>query len=1131
MVGPNGVGKSNLSDAIRWVLGESSARTLRGERMEDVIFAGSDARRPLPLAEVSVTLDNSDRFLPIGFSEVMMTRRVDRAGSSEYLLNRANCRQRDFADLLHGTGLGRHNFAVVSQGQADELLADRPEQLRAVIEEAAGITRYRARRAEAERHLAAAGAARERLGDLLAERERQLPELAAEAERARRHRALAEELRGIELALWARELAQLRQRRLGLEQAVVTATGRLEAAERAWQEASADLGRLEAEQTRARAAWDQRREAEHALAARIERARQDGRLAAALAERLEGEQARLEEQTAEARARLAGWEQEAASRARQREEVERAITAAAAEVAAVRAAAGQSAAARQQAAQRTGALEAELAALRRTQERLRAAPARSERDTALRAAAHAEAELAAARTAAAAAQQAAAQARAEREAAERAVAEARAEVLRRRSAVARVRERLTAATSRAGALREMIRHGAGLAQGPRTVLGGKAKGLAAFAGILGTLAQLLEVPPDLAVAIDAALGGAGTDLVAVGADAAAAAIAALKERRGGRATFLPLGALSEPSLPAAARSLAGRPGVVGWAADLVDCEERVRPAVAHVLGRVLVAEDLAAARSLARQSGFRIRIVTRDGDVVHAGGAMTGGWLAGERRGGSLGQEAEAARLRREAAELAEAVRAEEAELAAATARVEAAEAAGRLAGQNAAQAAAEAAAAAALLQRLEGEVRRARNRAKALSAGEVRDEGAIAAAGVRAGELEREIGAARTAEREAAEADLQARAALQAALGQSQALDRQRADADAWTGRLDEERTRIATQLAELDAAGGKLDAERSEHLAAAERAGRTAAELGAQAEAAAREAADLRQRLLAVEQEAGIAARARGRADGLRSEAERILRAAEVERARAEAAETGLAERLRQAYAMELAELAGIAPAEHPGQARERGNALRGDLAAMGEVDPGAVQKFQHERERAQRLKGRLDDVDAATIICRTWIDRIERRMQTAYQETLEAVRQEFAGVYRRLFGGGTADLLAVGEGLQIAVQPPGKRAGPLPLLSGGERALCGVALLFALLRLRPASFCVLDEVDAALDDANVVRLGAFLREWSEAGTQFIVVTHQRATMEAADRLIGVTLSDGGASHLVSLRLPEAPAAAGAS
>ncbi len=1128
IVGPNGAGKSNLSEAIRWVLGESSARSLRGERMEDVIFGGTPARRPLPLADVSVSLDNADQSLPIGFGEVTLTRRVDRAGGGEYLLNRSPCRQRDFIDLLHGTGLGRHPFAFVSQGQADELLAARPEELRAVIEEAAGVTRYRARRADAERRLAAAAVAMARLGDILAERERHLPVLAAEAERAQRHRALVDELKRIELAVWARELGQLQERRRASDEAAARAAAAVAAAGAELTAAQERLDEALAAQAERQSAWERQREGERAAAAEILRIRQDGRLAAALAERLVAERQRLLAQADGARSRLAGWHAEAAERAGRREQLARAHEQSLEQLGVAEAGAAAAAQARAEAGARLAALEADLTSVRRERERRMAAPGPAERDAALAAAERAEAEAAAAGEESARTGLQAKAAREARTAAETAASEARGAGGRLRNQLGEARERLTALRSRAQALREMLRHGAGLAQGPRAVVAGKAEGDPAFVGVLGALVQLLQVPPELAVAIDAALGGSAQDLVALTAADAETAITALKERRAGRATFLPLDALAQAPLPAATRDLAHQPGALGWAADLVDCEERVRPARDHALGRVLVARDLAAARALARRSGFRVRVVTVEGDVVHAGGAMTGGFLGGERRGGALGQEAEAARLEAEARAQEAAVAAAERGLRDSGRRAEAAEAALRKASKDAAAGEARFAAALALMRRAEAESKRARSAADDLSRRELRDETAIAELGEREAALLKDVAAAREAEQGAARADIQAQAGRERAVNRRDAVRAQLADAEAWEARLQGERRRLEETLAGLEAEAERLAAEGSSRTAEAERHARHAEELDAAAAAARGESAAREQALAAAREAAAAAAAERSRAEGRRGEAEQALRLAEVDAARQEAAVGALGERLAQAYGMTLDDLGSIAPAERPASAREAAAAIRAQLAELGEVNLGAVSLHQAEKERAAALAAQLADLDAAAATCRRWSEQVGARMQTAYADTLTAVRRELGDVFARLFGGGRADLAEVAGGLELLAQPPGKRAGPLSLLSGGERALVGVALLFALLRLRPASFCVLDEVEAALDDANVARFAQFLREWSGAGTQFIVVTHQRATMEAADRLVGVTLADGGTSRLVSVRLAEAAAAA---
>ena len=1151
IVGPNGSGKSNITDAVRWVLGEGSARTLRGQRMEDVIFGGSARRRALPLAEVTLTLDNADGTLPLPHAEVSVTRRVDRSGVGDYLINRQACRLRDVQDLFAGTGLGRNAYALVGQGQVDEALRARPPERRAMVEEAAGVTRYRQRLFEGNRRLVAAAACEQRLSDLVAERQRALEALSRQAERAARHRAVSTELRTVDLRLSAREWGSVAAERQGAATEAQT-TGEEYAA------LADELGTVAGQQRELVAALGAARAQQEAAASActeaergVDRARQAESLAAGLAAAAEAEASRAEGRLTDLRARQGrdgGARGSAAAGGAAAED----------ELARCRGAVvGAEAALSLAVQQRRGAAEAFAGAggaLAACRQEVAAATAGS------------GVALTAARTALEAAQQRLARAEAVAAGAAAVVAACRerlgpaaAAAEGARGGVAAVRAHRDALASLAGGLRGRVRvlaqvaaAGAGYAQGPRTVLAGKTKGLAAFSGVIGTLGELIEVPARLASALAAALGGAISDLVTESAAAAAAAIAGLKAAQGGRATFLPLGALAVSPVAADLRGLAGRPGALGWAADLVSCDLRVKQAVLHALGRVLVAEDLAAARRLSQEAGYRVRLVTLEGDVVHPGGAMTGGVIRGERAGGLLGRDQEQRRLQRRLEAVTDDQGCADAALAALLATAEHLEQAWGEARRAAASAEAhlqgatgEVAGARAERDRLdrEGSVLRQRLGAQAQVDPEelARRERALAAAAE--GSVAR-LAAAEAEEARAREAVTAARIAVATAEAQARA-------AAAEAARAIREAAAVAERLAEVEAdrarALASLDQQRKAGAAAAALAtsvGATAAAAQDRLRAAAAAVADLGEQ----------AATAATRREWCERERERLagaLRRAEAALAKADAVLAALTARLDVAYGLQPAALQGVVPSERPSADREHAAALRQELGSLGGVRPEAVLEHQALALALAVLSADAQDVRAAALELIAWGREMEGALQGRYEETLAAVRAHFGAIYARLCGGGTADLIpvqpvvaegaggtaspplgqappdlavavhpAAAAGLEIVAQPPGKHLAHLGLLSGGERALVAIALVLAFLQVRPAAFCILDEIEAALDEANVDRCAAYLREVA-AGTQFIVVTHQKGTMEAADRLVGVTMGEAGTSHLLSVRL----------
>lgn len=1156
IVGPNGAGKSNIADAVRWVLGEQNPRELRGARMEDVIFGGSASKKPLGLAEVTLLLDNTDHYLPIDFTELAVGRRVDRSGAGEYLINRTSCRLRDVTGLVTGSGMGREAYSFIGQGRVEEILAGRPEERRPALEEAAGILRHKARKAEAMRLLDQAAARAMRLSDVLAELEANLAPLRQEAERAERREAAGSRLGELEAALLGHELRAMRGRmknRQGEEARLAAELARQgEAAQQAGHrreehragleavEGELDgLGRALAEaaraEERARAALERCREAAGGLAARrghleeeladlqVRREAWEARWAegsAALA-RLAGETAAARQRVADLEARLSGVEGRRAAVAsalrRQRDELFGVMSEAAQ-------ARNQAAAGVKEQALRERELTRvveEVASLEATCARLEAELAHLAEE-----AAEGERSLADARARES-------QAAAERQELQRQAAEKGAEL-------AETRDRLSGARSRLEALRELEGDYDGYAHGVRTVLRGRDRSAAAFRGVLGAVASLVDVPAQLERAVEVALGQALQNLVVETEDDAQRAIEQLKAERGGRATFLPLETVRGRGPDARDADLAGQPGAVGWAAGLVGCEGRLRPVVEHLLGRVLVARDLGAARTLARTSGYRYRMVTLEGEVIHPGGALTGG-REGGRDKGLLSRAGEAGRLALQVEEWQRQGDALKAELAAIARGQQAAEAA-----WQAARSQAEAA---------------ARTLAEGKRSGEQ--------AGARIEESRQRL-ALLTARREALELEAAGAAtegarwqeALEAAAGREEelrqaleAMEREGTSLESVREEASQQLTRARVELASLE------QEERSRREAAAEGEGRgreLAAEVEARRQALTALAGEERQALTAeaaARAEAAAQASARERVEGdlaaaqgrrqalheawqteerLAGEAreasrglEEARRDSQVELARLEAEVANLLERLLGQHGLGEDAALALPALLSPREAREEVRRLRAEVEALGPANPAAIALYRAQRERRDTLAGQWQDLEETRTALLQLAQALDQRMEKLFVRGLEAVRQQFQNTFARLFGGGRADVVLVDpaspltSGIEIAAQPPGKKLQHLSLLSGGERALTAIALVFALLKVRPVPFCVLDEIDAPLDEANVARFARFLREISREGPQFLVITHQKGTMEQADRLFGVTMDGSGASRLVSVRL----------
>jgi len=1150
VVGPNGSGKSNLVDAFRWVLGEQSARALRSARSEDVIFAGNEKRKPLGMAEVVLTFENEDGALKIDAPEVQITRRAYRGGENEYYLNKRHVRLRDVVELLMGTGLGPGSYAIVSQGRIDAILNAKPAERRSLFEETAGVNKFLSRKAESLRRLEQTERNAIRISDLAAELDAREPELETQMRRAKRYRKATERLRDLEILAYLRATATRRaeHERLGGELAESDARG-LGANERATQaESSAERARAEVR------AHELRLESSQAagLAARArladldaQRAAVAGRLGAleaqrraraGEAEREAAERAELTETIARLEAEMLPRERELAAR-REEEPVLRArVAAARAELerafGAMRArdaAASERARALAQARNRREGAAADLLRLERELDRARAEATTRERAAA---AAGDEAEALARRiagleTAAAAADDASGAAEARASAAAAAYDEALAA---QRAAVA---ER-TAAEARLHVIEELEASREGHVPGTRAVLEACRRG--EHPGIVGVVSDLVRVQERYARALDVAFGGALSNLVTTTAEAAEQAIAFLRTRELGRATFLPLDVLGDRA-GRDPRAAPRAPGVVGYAHELVGVAPAYAGIVAYLVGRTLVVETLDVGVRLVRGAQFRDGIVTLEGDEIRGGGAMSGGRYRRERS--ILSRRAQAEGLRERIAEVHAMI--------GAGARAAGAAAGDRDAARSAHEdaRAARTSAHAALREaqvRAEGvaaQRERAQREARAATLGAAEAQSRAAAARERLGPAETpEIGE---------EHDERERGALEAALAEARAEIARTEDAEravaaglatlreagaAATARRDGARARLAAldadrartsraregaddELARLRARGAELETERA--LARAEADAHDAASGGA------REARAAGARLLAEAEGAREAARAAER-EAVRGGEQARLRTAQID------AELGmLAAQFAQHPATE-AECADVEAryAHEGGEFAAEIARLRDELARLGDVNLGAEAERDELAARRAALREQSEDIARARETLLASVHEIEAASQIAFNETFARVRTAFEAVFGRLFPGGRAKMWqtspeALAEtGIEIAVQPPGKRMTALAALSGGERAMTAAALIFALIKVRPSPFYLLDEVDAALDEANVERFGTLVRE-TAADAQLLLVTHNKRTMELAQRMYGVTMVEPGISSIIGASLDE--------
>ncbi len=1160
VVGPNGCGKSNISDAIRWVLGEQSAKHLRGDKMEDVIFNGSESRKPLGLAEVSLTLTNVSG-LPSEFGqyrEIEVTRRLYRSGESEYLINRIPCRLKDIRDLMMDAGVGAKLHAIIEQDRVKKIVESKPEDRRFLFEEVAGVMKYKARRAEALSKLESTQQNQLRVNDILTEVKRQLNSLDRQARKAERYQKLRAEMKDLELRLASLEYADRGQEWEASSEEFRTAedeiTGlhaRLSAVEAGIEEARAEalasereLGRLQQQlhgtenalsqaehrvemsksqiaslteqrdrdlrdidyldQESARTAEQRRRVTAEAAAAGASLAEKDALLQErtdafeSLGEGLRSKEAALEAaragvysamtESAEEKNRVAGLH----ARLQQLEEQERRAQAEVGELSAKR--------------------EGLRALLERKEEEIRGL---TERRSSLQE---------------------------ERGRAASRLEDAVTREKRLDAALAEARNLLASQRSRLRSLIELEQSLTGYQKGVQTVMAARQQGADGRLGAIhGLVADIIETEARYEVAIEAVLGDRLQNVVVGSQTDSLRAVEYLKEQSGGRSTFIPQEPREIRTEPFVKN---GNSGVIGAALDLVQVKNDYRSVAQYLLGDVVLVDTLDTALAVWKKNGIHKTLVTLTGEILDPWGAVTGG--AADGSGGGMLQkrreikdlEHEVAELTRRVAGLEEEVR--DAEAAIAAEKQAEADLSGRV-------------------HQAELDLLHEEKDAAALREESGRTDARLAGLAAE--------GSARAGQRTGLQADLERSAALLRSLedGHSNA----QASIDALQRELGDERERIerarqeitevrmavaalqekrsasAASLAGLDAAEQDLAARREEREREIGAIAAKVAELGAAITAAEEE---IRSRIAVLEtQRQRLAERQEahaGKAQALSSHeeqarelrhdleaAQKRLSSIEVRRTELRMKIEHLKDNIWTAYHVELdavaRELGRFELDRAAGKAQL--DELRQKIDQMGPINVDALQEYNELKERFDLLSGQQQDINESIANLKATIAKLDAETIELFTQAFRGIQERFKEVFTRLFEGGKAELVLLDpdnileSGIEIIAQPRGKKVQSITSLSGGEKALTAIALLFAAFLVKPSPFCMLDEADAPLDAANVVRFTRMIREMS-THSQFIVITHKPGTMEMADALYGITMDEPGCSRIVSVKLREA-------
>ena len=1153
VVGPNGSGKSNISDSIRWVLGETSSKQLRGSgKMEDVIFGGTQSRGAMGFASVALTIDNSDHGLDMDADEVTIGRRYYRSGESEYSINGQNVRLKDVYELLLDTGIGRDGYAIVGQGRIAEIVGAKSAERREIFEEASGIAKYRYRKNEAERRLEAAEGNLERLRDILGELEKRVGPLKRDSEKAQQFLELSECRKSLEVTLWvdairrANDTVRDQQRKFEAAQADYerlsrqldefdekSAALREEAQQLVLQveQANADIRAV----TEANAGSESeiavlKNESEHSrfrideATGELERAGQ-GRQSIeteaaghkAAIEKLHGEVAALDARVAELRAELRALEEKAAASGQRRDVIDAAIarlqdTATAAKVRAASAQSAKEAAAQRLDEAKRQAVELENSAAAAEEEKRRAERRLKDAEEAVTRNDNIKAGL-----------------KLKLESRRRQQAEAA-------DALQKADKERSNTSQRIHILEDLERNMDGYQQSVKAVM--RAAACRRLRGIIGPVAGILTVEKGYETAIETALGFALQNIVVEDQGCARAAIGFLKDERAGRATFLPLDTVQ------GSRFTGRLTGTAEVAADLVKCDPRYQHIIDNLLSRIIVVEDLSEASTVAKNLGYRNRIVTLDGQVINAGGSFTGGSTARSVGVFSRKQELDELRTRlvkleKKRADAEKELEARKAEVDNLTAQLSGAEAEGMNASSERLRASLE-------LDRLTAAVAQHEENTRSLAAEIEAQQAAVTQNETACAEAEAAQGKA--------EAELNTYNAELAELGES-------------TGSLTAERERITNELSENQMQRLANEKDIGLHEAALEglqsRTGEAEArarELNAAIEAAKAKIEANALKIAEIE-------RTRGENKEKIAAAEETIRTANAARMEKEAAVARLGQENRaltderERMSGEMARLAERRTAAEnelndtntklweeyqltAGEAKElcvefesltelrRSVAeVRGKIRGLGNVNVGAIEEYKEVKERYDFLKAQVTDVEKAKSELTRMIAELCSEMEELFTTSFKQINTHFQQIFKELFGGGHARLYLSDEsnvlesGIEIEVSPPGKVIKNLSALSGGEQALVAISIYFAILNVNPAPFCFLDEIEAALDDVNVARYAQYLRRMTDH-TQFIVITHRRGTMEAADVLYGVTMQEDGVSKILRLDLDKVSA-----
>jgi chromosome segregation protein len=1153
VVGPNGSGKSNITDSIRWVLGEQSAKSLRGAKMEDIIFAGSDSRKSLNFAEVTLTLDNEDQSLPLDYNEVSVTRRVYRSGDSEYLINKQNCRLKDIVDLFMDSGLGREAFSIISQGRVEEILNSKPEDRRTIFEEAAGVLKYKSRKKKAESKLFETQENLNRVTDIIHELEGQVEPLKIQAAIAKDYLQQKEELEQIEVALTAFEIEDLH--------------GRWEQLSRQLEQHKEDEIKQSAGLQKKEAEIEKMRDQLAALDESVSDLQNVLLHASEELEKLEGRREVLKERKKNASQNKGQLEkniEELTSSIEllenQKAEYEQSVSVLAGEAAALQKVLQQK---QEQLKLYSEDVEHTIDSIKSDyievlneqagaknekiyiEQQLQQQAAKgsrldndndrfvSVRDEINERKAEIEKKVASTQ------QELEEQARIFFDE-QRKLESLRNNYEKQEKTLYQAYQYLQQAKSKKEMLEEMEEDYSGFFQGVKEVLKARDTRLQ---GIEGAIAELIQVPKQYETAIETALGGAMQHIVVQNEENARAAIQFLKQKSFGRATFLPMSIIKGKYLASSQLALlSGNNAYIGTAAELIQFDQKYAEVVKSLLGNVVIARDLKGANEIAKMLQYRSRIVTLDGDVVNPGGSMTGGAVK-QKSSSLLSRKGELEDLTKKLADMEEKtslletkVKSLKADTQASEARLEELRKAGEELRFK--------------QQGLKGDLREVELEQKNINERlsvydsektqldtdkEKLESRLVELDGLLAKYRENLLKFDKEIERltELKNSNSTSKDTLVSEISDLKiSLASKRAQLSHVKEKFDSAVNQAEEQSRKLDILKEDLSLLSSEMTDSS--SGETQLE-----EAAKRKLQDKNETLKLISSRRNERMELQNKLEDQELESKElrrllkgineVLKDEEVKLNRLDVELDNKLAHLREEYLLSYEAAKEQYPLTIPAdEARRKVKLIKMSIEELGTVNLGSIEEYERVSERYEFLLEQKNDLQEAKDTLFLVIEEMDHEMKKRFEQTFTAIRSHFESVFQALFGGGRADLRLtqpddlLNTGVEIVAQPPGKKLQNLGLLSGGERALTAIALLFSILKVRPVPFCILDEVEAALDEANVYRFAQYLKKYREE-TQFIVITHRKGTMEEADVLYGVTMQESGVSKLVSVRLED--------